>query len=446
MIVNSAISKVPSIRNMFLFFSGKLASVLGSGMYTFVVGLYILNLTGSGGTFAVTMVCGLLPRILLAPFAGVLADRVNRRKLLICSDLAAVLTLLLTYLTVSLSGVSLLSIYASLILLSICSTFYGISVSSSLLQLVDHNHIQRAGSLNQIAGSLGNLLAPVLGGMLYTIVPLKLFMLLNAVGFTISTLMSCGLRFKPSIDMASPSIPPHPVPSGQSKGKPFKVLAELRESLAGGISHVLSKPVIRAVIIIVFWVNFFVVSLNVVLPFVTVRTLSLSSGQYGTINAMLAAGMLAMSLLLTIRRQNSNPSGSLIRGLSVLGLLLLAMALPLILPFSSTFAYIFLLVLMFLVGITVMNINIPVQVYLQQTVEEEYRGRVFAVVETASGAIAPVGMLLFGVLLDLIPAAFLLMASGISIIVVTLLGRKGLINSHEQEAVQNREAEARIHA
>ncbi|OKP95700.1 MFS transporter [Paenibacillus sp. P46E] len=435
MIVNNAIPKVPSSRNMFLFFTGKLASVLGSGMYTFVVGLYILNLTGSGGSFAVTMVCGLLPRILLAPFAGVLADRINRRKLLISSDLGAVLTLLLTYLTVSLAGISLFAIYASLILLSICSTFYGISVSSSLLQLVDHNHIQRAGSLNQIAGSLGNLLAPVLGGMLYTMIPLKLFMLLNALGFTVSTLMSCGLRFKQ----------PHPIPTGPFSGMSSNVLAEVRGSLAGGISYVLNKPVIRAVIIIVFWVNFFVVSLNVVLPFVTVRTLSLSSGQYGIINAMLAAGMLVMSLLLTVRRQNSNPSRSLIHGLSMLGLLLLAMALPLILPFNITSAYIFLLVLMFLVGITVMNINIPVQVYLQQTVEEEYRGRVFAVVETASGAIAPVGMLLFGVLLDLIPAAFLLMASGISILLVTLLGRKGLLTSHEQEAVQNREGGARIH-
>ncbi|MNC29222.1 Major Facilitator Superfamily protein [compost metagenome] len=195
-----------------------------------------------------------------------------------------------------------------------------------------------------------------------------------------------------------------------------------------------------------FWVNFFVVSLNVVLPFVAVQNLSLSSGQYGTIEAMLAAGMLVMSLLLTVRRQTSSPTGTLIRGLASLGLLFLAMALPLVFSFSTGSAFMFLLVLMFLIGSTVMNINIPIQVYLQQTVEAEYRGRVFAVVETASGAIAPAGMILYGLLIDWIPAAYLLMASGLAILLVTLLGRRGLKSGSELEARQNGEAEARLHA
>ncbi|CQR56944.1 MFS transporter [Paenibacillus riograndensis] len=444
--MNDRVFWTPSNRNMLLFFTGKLASVLGSGMYTFVVGLFILKLTGSGGSFAVTMVCGLLPRILLAPFAGVTADRMNRRKLLICSDLAAVLTLLLTFLTVSLGGVSLLPVYASLVLLSVCSTFYGIAVSSSLLQLVEDEQIQRAGSLNQIAGSIGNLLAPVLGGMLYALVPLKLFMLLNAAGFAVSTLMSCGLRFKPSTVTGVQTELPDSVPGGDARRVQTKVLAELRSSLAGGISYVFKKPVIRAVINIVFWVNFFVVSLNVVMPFVAVKSLSLSSSQYGTINAMMAAGILAMSLLLTVRRQKTSPAGSLILGLSTLGLLFIAMALPMLFTFSTTSAYFFLLILMFLVGVTVMNINIPIQVYLQQTVEEEYRGRVFAVVETASGAIAPAGMILYGMLLDRVPSGFLLLASGVAIVLVALLGRRGLKNGRALEVMQNRDPLPELHA
>ncbi|CAH1194465.1 hypothetical protein PAECIP111892_01667 [Paenibacillus auburnensis] len=436
----------PSSRNMLLFFTGKLASILGSGMYTFVVGLYILKLTGSGSSFAVTLICGMLPRIVLAPFAGVMADRMNRRMLLIYSDLAAVLTLLLAFLAVSLGGGMLLPIYTSLVLLSVCSTFYGISVSSSLLQLVDSQYIQRAGSLNQMAGSIGNLLAPVLGGMLYAVVPFKLFMLLNAAGFTISTLMSCGLRFKRDPELTESGGAADPAALSHAGRDLSNMMSELRSSLTGGISYVFKKPVIRAILIIVFWVNFFVVALNVVLPFVAVEHLSLSSGQYGTLNAMLAAGMLVMSLLLSVRRQSSSPARSLIRGLTSLGLLFIAMALPLIFFFSTGSAFIFLLVLMFLTGSTVMNINIPIQVYLQQTVEADYRGRVFAVVETASGAIAPAGMILYGLLVDLLPAAFLLTASGLAILLVTLLGRRGLKSGNELEANENREAEVQLHA
>lgn len=433
----------PGNRNMLLFFTAKLASILGSGMYTFVVGLYILKLTGSGSSFAVTMVCGMLPRIVLAPFAGVMADRMNRRRLLIYSDLGAVLTLLLAYLAVSLNGVTLPPIYLTLVLLSVCSTFYGIAVSSSLLQLVEADSLQRAGSLNQIAGSIGGLLAPVLGGMLYATVPLELFLLLNAAGFAVSTLMSFGLKFKPAAVSEASAHAHQPLPDKSAGGT---VLAEFRSSLAGGITYVFKKPVIRSVIIIIFWVNFFVVSLNVVLPYAVVQTLSLSSGQYGTINALLAAGMLAMSLLLTVRRQSSSPTSSLIRGLLMLGLLFLALALPLIVDLSRTGTFIYLMAMLFMVGSTVMNINIPVQVYLQQTVESAYLGRVFAVVETASGAIAPAGMILYGVLVDRVPPSILLGVSGLSILLVTLLGSRSLKRGIGQEVMlQQQESAVQLH-
>ncbi|AIQ53716.1 MFS transporter [Paenibacillus sp. FSL R7-0331] len=437
---------IPGNRNMLLFFTAKLASILCSGMFTFVVGLYILKLTGSGSSFAVTMVCGMLPRIVLAPFAGVMADRMNRRRLLIYSDLAAVAGLLLAYLAVSLNGVTLTPVYVTLVLLSVCSTFYGIAVSASLLQLVEPGSLQRASSLNQTAGSIGNLLAPVLGGMLYAIVPLKLFLLLNAAGFAVSTLMSIGLKFNPAANPADIAERNKPRPGISAAQTRHPVFAEFRGSLAGGISYVYQNPVIRSVLVIVFWVNFFVVALNVVLPYAVVQNLSLSSGQYGTINAMLAAGMLVMSMLLTVRRQSSSPTGSLIRGLFMLGLLFLGLAVPLILDLSRTGAFIYLMSMLFMVGCTVMNINIPVQVYLQQSVEPAYLGRVFAVVETASGAIAPAGMILYGALVDRVPSYLLLAASGMSILLVTVLGSRNLKQGSRKEAQQKLEAGMRLHS
>ncbi|KAI7258250.1 hypothetical protein KC345_g10598 [Hortaea werneckii] len=432
-----------SNRNITLFFTGKLASVLGSSMYTFVVGLYILNLTGSGSSFAVTLLCGMLPSILLSPFAGVVADMVNRRKLLIGSDTASALIMLLGFLAVSVEGTSLLPIYISLILLSICATFYSISVSSSMMMLVDSDSIQRAGSLNQIAGSVGHLLAPILAGMLYAFLPLKDFLLLNAAGFTISTVMGCMLKFKPAPETVPDNVP------AETRNSSFRerlssVAAEIRTNLTEGFSYVIRRPVIRSLLIIVFWINFFVVALNIVLPFVAVQTLGLSSKQYGILEAMLATGMLLMSLLLTVLRQSKNPVNPIIGGLSALGLLFLAMALPLLLHFTATFTFLFFLPLLILVGVVIMIINIPIQVYLQQSVEEEYRGRVFGVVEGVSGSIAPLGMLLYGVLVDWIPGSIILLVSGAAILAVTLIGRRGLISSNtaEQQIVRDQAEQA----
>ncbi|WP_342421693.1 MFS transporter [Paenibacillus sp. FSL E2-0178] len=423
-------------RNIFLFFTGKLASVLGSSMYTFVVGLYVLKLTGSGSSFAVTLLCGMLPSILLSPFAGVVADMVNRRKLLISSDLASALIMSLSFLAVSIEGISLLPIYISLILLSICATFYSISVSSSMMMLVDSDSIQRAGSLNQIAGSVGHLLAPILAGMLYAFLPLEDFMLLNAAGFTLSTVMGCMLKFKPVPEALSEDrLADATAETGNLRFRERlgSVAAEVRTNLKEGFSYVIRRPVIRSLLIIVFWINFFVVALNIVLPFVGVQTLGLSSKQYGVLEATIAAGMLLMSLLLTVLPQSNNPVKPIIGGLSVLGLLFLAMSLPLLLHFTATVTFIFFLPLLLLIGIVIMIINIPIQVYLQQSIEEEYRGRVFGLVEGIAGSIAPLGMLLYGVLLDWIPGSIILLASGAAILAVTLTGRRGLISSSAAE-------------
>ncbi|WNS44162.1 MFS transporter [Paenibacillus sp. MMS20-IR301] len=427
-----------SNRNIILFFSSKFASVLGSSMYTFVVGLYILKLTGSGSSFAITLLCGLLPSVLMSPFAGVVADMVNRRLLLIGSDAASVLIMLLSFLAVSAQGMSLLPLYISLILLSVCSTFYSISVSSSMMMLVDPDSIQRAGSLNQIAGSVGHLLAPILAGMLYAFLPLKDFMLLNAAGFAVSTVMGCMLRFKP-VSRSDASAGAAEAPDNP----PFKerlssVTAEVRTNLKEGFSYVLRRPVIRSLLIIVFWINFFVVALNVVLPYVTVQTMGLTSKQYGVLEAMIAGGMLLMSLLLTLLSQSKDPVKPIIGGLSALGLLFLAMAVPLLLHFTATFTFFFFLPLLLLVGVVIMIINIPIQVYLQQTIEEEYRGRVFGLVEGIAGSIAPLGMLLYGVLLDWIPGSVILLVSGSAILAVTFIGRRGLMSSSaaEKQSVQ----------
>lgn len=434
-----------SNRNIFLFFSGKLASVLGSSMYTFVVGLYILQQTGSGSSFAVTLLCGLLPGIVLSPFAGVLADMVNRRRLLIGSDLASALIMSLSFVVVWLEGMSLPLIYTSLILLSVCATFYSIAVSSSMMLLVDSSSIQRAGSLNQTAGSAGHLLAPVLAGILYAFLPLQDFMLVNAAGFTISTIMGCMLRFKPMPEaMTANECESEPEGRQPLRERLGSVAGEVRANLKDGFAYAIRRPVIRSLLVVIFWINFFFVALNVVLPYVAVQTLGLSSEQYGILEAMLAAGVLLMSLLLTVLRQSKSPVKPIIGGLSALGMLFLTLALPLLLQFSPSATFFFYIPLLILIGALIMVINIPVQVYLQQTIEEEYRGRVFGLVEGIAGSIAPLGMLLYGVLLDRIPGSVILLVSGAAILVVTLIGRRGLISSNtaEQQRVEVREAGA----
>ncbi|WP_433944006.1 MFS transporter [Paenibacillus sp. SN-8-1] len=422
-------------RNILLMFSGKLVSLLGASMYTFICGLYILKLTGSGSQFAVTLICGMLPRIILGPFAGVLADRLDRRKLIIGADLASVAVMLAGLVAVALDGSSAIWIYATLIMLSVCSTFYSISLTSSLLVLVEESSIQKAGSLNQMATSIGNILGPVCGGFLYAFVSLDTFMLMNGLGFLVSSLMGFALKFRSS---AVPGTVPAE-PSAGTKAPGGSVLRQLFGSLSEGFIYVRQRRFLWSLLLICFWINFFSSALGVTLPYIMVHSLGMESREYGVVEASLAVGMLAMASVLSIRKSTHHPLKPLLSGLIILACLIAAMSLPYIPIFSKPSAYLFYIALMAAIGIVIISINIPLQILFQTTIDPEYRGRVFGIVETMAGAIAPLGTVLFGVLLDFLPTYYLPVFSGISLLIVTLIGGRTLRREYQSGPEGNAE-------
>ncbi|MNH77798.1 enterobactin exporter EntS [compost metagenome] len=430
----TALTKKDS-RNILLMFSGKLVSLLGASMYTFICGLYILKLTGSGSQFAVALICGMLPRIILGPFAGVLADRLNRRKLIIGADLASVAMMLLGFMAVALNGPSVIWIYVTLIMLSVCSTFYSISLTSSLLMLVEENSIQKASSLNQMATSIGNILGPVCGGFLYAFVSLDTFMLMNGLGFLVSSLLGFALQFQRSAVPSSKSAKS----SSDTKTPGGSILAQLFGSLSEGFIYVRQRRFLWSLLLICFWINFFSSALGVTLPYIMVHSLGMESREYGVVEASLAVGMLAMASLLSVRKTTHHPLKPLLSGLTILACLIAAMSLPYIPIFSRPSAYFFYIALMAAIGIVIISINIPLQILFQRTIDPEYRGRVFGIIETMAGAIAPLGTVLFGVLLDFLPTYYLPIFSGISLLIVTLIGGRTL----RQEYKSDPEAERR---
>lgn len=170
-------------RNIILMMIGKMTSLLGAGIYTFAMGLYVLKTTGSGVGFAITLICGSIPRMVCGPIAGAVADRINRRWVVIGADLLSSLIMFTMFALSTLFDISLLFIYVSAALLSICASFYSVSFTASIPTLVDSARIQQASSLNQTATALSTILAPVIGGMVFGLFSMKFFFLLNGITF-----------------------------------------------------------------------------------------------------------------------------------------------------------------------------------------------------------------------------------------------------------------------
>ena len=393
-------------RNIILMMIGKMTSLLGAGIYTFAMGLYVLKTTGSGMGFAITLVCGSLPRMICGPIAGAVADRVNRKWLVIGTDLLSSLTMLSMFILATIFGPSLLFIYISAALLSICASFYSVALTSSIPNLVDEERIQKASALNQTAASLSNILAPIIGGVVFGFFSIKSFFLLNSITFFLAVIVQLFIVF----DLYK------------------KEMVESKEhflmSIKEGFSYIKRQHEIYGLMKIGLWVNFFASALFVSLPFIIIQNLHLSSKQLGVVEGMLAVGMLIGAIALSVRKEVNNPFRSVYIGLFLFAGLSLCTVFPLLVTIPKVVSFMYYIAFMILTGISMMAVNIPMQVHLQKTTDPSYLGRVFGLLETIATAIAPLGMIVYGLLLDMLPTSIVMMTIGGGLLLVVLVGVK----------------------
>lgn len=393
-------------RNIILMMIGKMTSLLGSGIYTFAMGLYVLKTTGSGMGFALTLICGSIPRMICGPIAGAVADRVNRRWLVIGADVLSSLTMFIMFFLSTTFGLSLVFIYVSAALLSICASFYSVAFTASIPTLVDTTRIQQVSSLNQTATSLSTILGPIIGGMVFGFFSMKFFFLLNGITFFLATLIQLFIVF----DL-------YKVQTEQEK-------SHFLMSIKEGFLYVKEQNNIYMMLKLVLWINFFASALSVALPYIIVQSLQLSSQQLGVIEGMLAVGMLLASIVLSVRKETKDVFRSIRTGLFILSGLYVCTAIPLLISIPETMSFIYYILFMLFCGMTILFINIPLQVYVQKTTNPQYLGRVFGLIETIATAIAPLGTILYGFLLDTIPTSTVMMVSGVGLLVVVFFGTK----------------------
>lgn len=393
-------------RNIILMMIGKMTSLLGAGIYTFAMGLYVLKTTGSGMGFATTLICGSIPRMICGPIAGAVADRVNRRWLVIGTDLLSSLTMLIMFILATTFGPSLLFIYVSAALLSICASFYSVALTSSIPNLVDEERIQKASALNQTAASLSNILAPIIGGVVFGFFSIKSFFLLNSITFFLAGVIQLFIVF----DLYR------------------KEMAESKEhfltSIKEGFSYIKRQHEIYGLMKIALWVNFFASALFVSLPYIIIQNLHLSSKQLGVVEGMLAVGMLIGAIVLSVRKEVNNPFRSVYIGLFLFAGLSICTVFPLLVTIPKVASFIYYIAFMILTGISMMVVNIPMQVHMQKTTDPNYLGRVFGLLETIATAIAPLGMIVYGLLLDILPTSIVMMTLGGGLLLVVLVGIK----------------------
>ena|SRR5690554_281466 len=394
--------------NMFIFLAGKMVSLFGSRIMNFAIGLYVLRVTGSGISFALTMIISTVPAILISPFVGVLADRLNRKMVVVLADALCGLFLIIAYLIALKTGLTLSLVFITVFFLSILNTFFNITMEASIPNIVDERRLTKINSYNSSITSLAAIVGPALGGFVYGFVPIDMFLLLAGICFIISATTETFINFNfndiPVVE--------------KSKGK---VLYEI----ISAARYVRTKQVIFTIFMFAVFINFVFSAYTVSLPHIVNVQLGLSPEQYGLIQSSFAIGSLIFSLIYSIMPDKKSKYRYLISALMIVSILMMITGIPTLTLFNSVsqtnlLLYYFMLI-NFSIGGALMFVNLPCFILIQRKTSDEYRGRVYGLLDTMSLSFQPLGMILGGLFTDYISSFLLVLICGILFLVTSLI-------------------------
>jgi DHA3 family macrolide efflux protein-like MFS transporter len=343
-----------------LIWAGQLLSSLGSGMTAFAVGVHVFFETGKVSGFALVVLALFLPSILLRPLGGLLADRFDRRALIVLGDLGAAAGVLFLLLNLKFGELNMGKIFLGVGVGSAFSALQNPAYKASLTDLLNEAQFARAAGLVQLAASAQHLLAPICAGVL---------------------LAAGGLEAVLSIDMATFLFAVATVLLVRQKLRPVKPdqTPPLRKQIAEGWNAVTKNAPIMDIVLILTAVTFFVGILQIVLPpmvlsFGNPRTL-------GFIQSVSAVGMVVGSLAVGIKGLGRETAGLLRTALAASGLFLLFM--------GSTTSPVLLTVAFFLFFLCLPLINTSAEVLIRKGIPNELQGRAWGII----GLLSQIGYL-----------------------------------------------------
>lgn len=298
-------------RNFLIIVLGQIISLFGSAIQRFCMSLYLLEFTGSTATFANILAISTLPYILFAPIAGRLSDRINRKKIMVWLDFLCAL-LIGGYALILFQGKDHVMIVGMVMfLLSVSATLYGPAVTASIPQVVPEDKLTSAnGIVNQI-GAVVNFAGPILAGVLYGLMGIKLIVVINAVSFLISAIMELFLNI-PDVTKAEEVATAGQVVGAMQIEKGYKErkgtqwidfvkhsFADMKESFTYLKKE---KRVILGIIFSYALCNIFLVPiLSIVAPFFINIRLGLSSQVYGIVEGICVLGMILGGFWISVK-------------------------------------------------------------------------------------------------------------------------------------------------
>ncbi len=354
----------------FLVVFGQLVSLIGTGLTAFALGVWAYQKTGSVTQLSTILIAAFLPGILVLPISGALADRKDRRLIMLASDALAAGGVLLLALLLWTGRLQLWHVYITASIGSIANALQRPAYTAAITQLVPKRYLGHANGLTQLGFAVSDLLSPLLGGLLVMTIGLQGIVTLDFVTFLFAILTLAIVRFPDTLF--------------HKEEEPFM------RAITGGWSYIMQRPPLVAMVAFFVAFNYLIAIVNVVqtplvLSFGTPITLGWVAAASG-IGALL--GSLIMAIWGGTRRHAEGMVGFVF--LFGLAILIAGLAPRPIFPAIGMFGF----------GLALTLTNAHWFALIQTKVGLELQGRVVSMNQMLGWSMIPLGFITAGPLVE----------------------------------------------
>ena len=387
-------------KDFILVIIGQIISLFGNAVLRFALPLYLFDQTGSPTLLGLVSAGSFLPMVVLSPVGGIVADRVNKRNIMVVLDFSA--AALIALFALALGRMPLVPLLMAVLLL-----LYGIqgayqpAVQASIPLLAAPEQLMPANAAVNMVSSLASLVGPVLGGVLYSWNGLRPILYVSCACFVFSAVMETFIRI------------PH-----ASRGDGGSIWRVAQKDMARSLRYIFrEKPVVGRIILLVCAFNLFMSSMLIIgLPVILRQTLAVDTLRYGLSQGALAAGGLAGGILAGVlgERLDIRRAHFLLLGCA-LGILPMGLSLALA-PASA--GYVVVAVCSFMLMVLSTLFSVQMMAFVQSQTPGELVGKVISCLLALSMCAQPIGQAMYGVLFEQCPAwPVVCGASGVSALV-----------------------------
>lgn len=384
------------LKNIILFLSSQTISLFGSSLVQYAMMWHITLTTESGMMMTLYIICGFIPTFILSPMAGVWADRYNRKMLIVLSDgLIALATLIMAILF--LMGFD--SIWLLFVMAAVRAFGSGVqmpAVGAILPQIVPSDKLTKVNGANGSIQAIIMFLSPMASAALLGVTTIEAIFFIDVVTAAIAIFTLLFFLKIPTHKKASAE-------QSTSYWSDFKL----------GIEYVRDHNFLKSFFFFFAVLFVLLAPASFLTPLQVTRNYGEDLWRLSAIEIAFSIGMMFGGMLIAswggfANRIKTIAFSSIVIGICTIGLGL-APNFWLYLGFMGLF------------GLVIPSFNTPANVLLQEKVAEEYLGRVFGVMGMISTSMMPLGMLIFGPLADVFKIEWLLIGTGILVMILAIL-------------------------